>query len=132
MFRRIPRKSFSDTLERLSFLRMAARLISVDRKIHSTGSSGETLSDSNERGSKGFVSTLELKGKFNVEMKLDWIFVKPLATHRSGRSRPTVCICATVWTDVESAELQFEGSDLRSQSVNCRSAAEGKSTDYSD
>ena len=45
---------------------------------HSTGSSGETLSDSNERGSKGFVSTLELNGKFKVEMKLDWIFVKPL------------------------------------------------------
>ena len=45
---------------------------------HSTGASGETLSDSNERGDKGFVSTLELKGKFNIEMKLDWIFVKPL------------------------------------------------------
>jgi endonuclease/exonuclease/phosphatase family metal-dependent hydrolase len=47
-------------------------------KMHSVGASGETLSDSNERGSKGFVSTLELKGKFNIEMKLDWIFVKPL------------------------------------------------------
>lgn len=47
-------------------------------KNHSTGASGETLSDSNERGNKGFVSTLELKGKFNIEMKLDWIFVKPL------------------------------------------------------
>ena len=44
---------------------------------HSVGASGETLSDSNERGSKGFVSTLELKGKFNIEMKLDWIFVRP-------------------------------------------------------
>ena len=46
-------------------------------KEHSTGSSGETLSDSNERAGKGFASTLELKGKFNVELKLDWIFVKP-------------------------------------------------------
>jgi endonuclease/exonuclease/phosphatase family metal-dependent hydrolase len=46
-------------------------------KRHSTGASGETLSDSNERGDKGFVSTLELKGKFSIEMKLDWIFVKP-------------------------------------------------------
>ena len=47
-------------------------------KMHSTGASGETLSDSNERGSKGFVSTFELDGKLNVDMKLDWIFVKPL------------------------------------------------------
>lgn len=47
-------------------------------RLHSTGASGETLSDSNERGSKGFVSTLELDGKFKIEMKLDWIFVKPL------------------------------------------------------
>jgi endonuclease/exonuclease/phosphatase family metal-dependent hydrolase len=47
-------------------------------KMHSTGASGETLSDSNERGSKGFVSTFELDGKFSVDMKLDWIFVKPL------------------------------------------------------
>lgn len=46
-------------------------------KDHSTGASGETLSDSNERGSKGFVSTLELNGKFKIEMKLDWMFVKP-------------------------------------------------------
>ena len=58
-------------------------------KNHSTGSSGETLSDSNERGSKGFVSTLELKGKFNIEMKLDWIFVKPLQlTDPNDRDQP--------------------------------------------
>ena len=56
---------------------------------HSTGSSGETLSDSNERGSKGFVSTLELKGKFNIAMKLDWIFVKPLQlTDPDDRDQP--------------------------------------------
>jgi hypothetical protein len=47
-------------------------------KAHSTGGSGETLSDSNERAKKGFVSTLELKGKITVELKLDWIFVKPI------------------------------------------------------
>ena len=46
-------------------------------KEHSIGRSEETLSDSNERASKGFVSTLELKGKITVELKLDWIFVKP-------------------------------------------------------
>jgi len=60
-------------------------------KNHSTGASGETLSDSNERGSKGFVSTLELNGKFKVEMKLDWIFVKPLQlTDPDDRDQPYV------------------------------------------
>ena len=58
---------------------------------HSTGASGETLSDSNERGSKGFVSTLELKGKFSVEMKLDWIFVKPVQlTDPDDRDQPYI------------------------------------------
>src|SRR6185295_11769702 len=47
-------------------------------KEYSTGASEETLSDSNERGDKGFVSTLELNGKISVELKLDWIFVKPI------------------------------------------------------
>lgn len=46
-------------------------------KQFSVGGSEETLSNSNERASKGFVSTLELKGKVTIEMKLDWIFVKP-------------------------------------------------------
>ena len=60
-------------------------------KMHSTGSSGETLSDSNERGSKGFVSTFELDGKLNVDMKLDWIFVKPLQlTDPDDREQPYV------------------------------------------
>lgn len=40
-------------------------------KEHSIGGSEETLSDSNERASKGFVSTLEVKGKIAVELKLD-------------------------------------------------------------
>lgn len=60
-------------------------------RLHSTGASGETLSDSNERGSKGFVSTLELDGKFTVEMKLDWIFVKPMElTDPDDREQPFV------------------------------------------
>jgi len=46
-------------------------------KSRSTGASEETLSDSNERASKGFVSTLELTGRFTVDLKLDWIFIKP-------------------------------------------------------
>ena len=45
---------------------------------HSTGASSETLSDSNERASKGFVSTLELQGKFDIDLKIDWIFIKPV------------------------------------------------------
>ena len=60
-------------------------------KMHSTGGSEETLSDSNERASKGFVSTLELDGKFNVEVKLDWIFVKPSQlTDPDDREQPYV------------------------------------------
>lgn len=60
-------------------------------KMHSTGASGETLSDSNERGSKGFVSTFELDGKLNVDMKLDWFFVKPLQlTDPDDRDQPYV------------------------------------------
>ena len=47
-------------------------------KLHSVGASGETFSDSNERASKGFVSTMELNGKLSVALKLDWIFVKPV------------------------------------------------------
>lgn len=45
---------------------------------YSSGAHSKTLSDSNERAKKGFVSTLELKTKgFDIELKLDWLFVKP-------------------------------------------------------
>jgi len=60
-------------------------------KLYSTGASGETLSDSNERGGKGFVGTFELDGKIKVEMKLDWFFVKPLQlTDPDDREQPYV------------------------------------------
>lgn len=72
-----PEEKFFDTLKDFRFADGNA-FDFRGSKTHSTGASGETLSDSNERGGKGFVSTLELKGKFNIEMKLDWIFVKPL------------------------------------------------------
>jgi len=56
---------------------------------HSIGASEETLSDSNERAKKGFVSTLELKGKVTVQLKLDWIFVKPAGlTDPDDRKQP--------------------------------------------
>jgi hypothetical protein len=70
-------------------------------KEHSIGRSEETLSDSNERASKGFVSTLELKGKITVELKLDWIFVKPAQL---------------------GIELQPQEPHLRSQSFDRRSS----------
>ena len=60
-------------------------------RLHSTGASGETLSDSNERGAKGFVSTFELDGKLSVDMKLDWIFVKPSElTDPDDRKQPYI------------------------------------------
>lgn len=71
-----PEENFFDTLKDFRFADGGA-FDFRGSKNHSIGGSEETLSDSNERGSKGFVSTLELKGKFNIEMKLDWIFVKP-------------------------------------------------------
>ncbi|MGH9902478.1 MAG: endonuclease/exonuclease/phosphatase family protein, partial [Pyrinomonadaceae bacterium] len=46
-------------------------------KTLSAGESEGTLANSNERAAKGFVSTFELEGKVDVELKLDWIFVKP-------------------------------------------------------
>ncbi len=56
-------------------------------KDYSVGASGETLSDSNERASKGFVSTLELNGKLSVahEARLD--LREADRTNRSKRSR---------------------------------------------
>lgn len=48
-------------------------------KQYSTAGRDGTLSNSNERASKGFVSTSELTGRFTVSFKLDWLFVKPSA-----------------------------------------------------
>ena len=47
----------------------------------STGQSAETLGNSNERGSKGFVTTFEVERKVGSigKFKLDWFFVKPPA-----------------------------------------------------
>ena len=85
-----PEEQFFDTLKDFRFAD-GGRFDFRGSKNHSTGASGETLSDSNERGSKGFVSTLELKGKFNIEMKLDWIFVKPInLTDPDDRDQPYV------------------------------------------
>jgi endonuclease/exonuclease/phosphatase family metal-dependent hydrolase len=71
-----PEEKFFNTLKDFRFVDERA-FDFRGSKEHSIGASGETLSDSNERGDKGFVSTLELNGKFSIDMKLDWIFVKP-------------------------------------------------------
>ena len=58
-------------------------------KDYSVGASGETLSDSNERGQKGFVGTLDLNGKISFGLKLDWFFVKPIGlTDPNDRDQP--------------------------------------------
>ena len=72
-----PEEKFFDTLKDFRFIDGGA-FDFRGSKAHSVGASGETLSDSNERADKGFVSTMELKGKITVGLKLDWIFVKPL------------------------------------------------------
>jgi hypothetical protein len=72
-----PEEKFFDTLKDFRFADGNA-FDFRGSKIHATGGSEETLSDSNERGAKGFVSTLELEGKFDIELKLDWIFIKPM------------------------------------------------------
>lgn len=46
-------------------------------KEYSLGGNDGTLSNSNERAGKGFVSTLDLKGRITMPFKLDWVFVKP-------------------------------------------------------
>lgn len=52
----------------------------------STGRRGKTLSQSNERGRKGFITTYQVNRplKFIGKYKLDWIFVKPAKLTNSG------------------------------------------------
>ena len=60
---------------------MATRLIFVARPgFDAATERGRTLSDSNQRGRKGFIPTYAFArnyGGFVGEFKLDWIFVKP-------------------------------------------------------
>ncbi len=83
-----PEEKFFDTLKDFRFADGGA-FDFRGSKEHSVGASGETLSDSNERAKKGFASTLELRGKITVELKLDWIFVKPIGlTDPNDRDQP--------------------------------------------
>jgi endonuclease/exonuclease/phosphatase family metal-dependent hydrolase len=72
-----PEEKFFNTLKDFRFADAGA-FDFRGSKLHSVGASGETLSDSNQRADKGFVSTLELNGKISIALKLDWIFVKPV------------------------------------------------------
>lgn len=72
-----PEEKFFSTLKDFRFADGGAFDFRGARKF-SVGASGETLSDSNERATKGFVSTMEMNGKISVALKLDWIFVKPV------------------------------------------------------
>ena len=71
-----PEEAFFTTLKEFRFADGAA-FDFRGAKQYSIGGSEETLSDSNERAAKGFVSTLELQGKITIQLKLDWIFVRP-------------------------------------------------------
>jgi endonuclease/exonuclease/phosphatase family metal-dependent hydrolase len=83
-----PEEKFFSTLKDFRFVDRGA-FDFRGAKDYSVGASGETLSDSNERASKGFVSTLELNGKISVALKLDWIFVKPVGlTDPNDRNQP--------------------------------------------
>ncbi|HKR14777.1 MAG TPA: endonuclease/exonuclease/phosphatase family protein [Pyrinomonadaceae bacterium] len=87
-----PEEKFFDTLKDFRFADGGA-FDFRGSKAHSTGASGETLSDSNERASIGFASTLELRVRgrrqLRVALKLDWIFVKPMGlTDPNDKDQP--------------------------------------------
>ena len=83
-----PEEKFFDTLKEFRFADGSA-FDFRGSKMFSTGESEDTLSDSNERGSKGFVPTFSLEGKIDLEFKIDWIFVKPVGlTEPDDRDQP--------------------------------------------
>jgi endonuclease/exonuclease/phosphatase family metal-dependent hydrolase len=83
-----PEEKFFETLKAFRFADGGA-FDFRGSKMFSIGESEDTLSDSNERGSKGFVATFSLEGKIDLEFKLDWIFVKPVGlTEPDDRNQP--------------------------------------------
>lgn len=83
-----PEEKFFDTLKDFRFADGGAFDFRGAKK-YSIGASGETLSDSNERASKGFVSTMEMNGRISLALKLDWLFVKPVGlTHPDEDDQP--------------------------------------------
>jgi hypothetical protein len=73
-----PERKFFTTLENFRFSDGGAFDFRGDAS-RSRGSKGKPLSNSNERGRMGFVTTYQVKRPigFIGKYKLDWIFVKP-------------------------------------------------------
>jgi len=73
-----PEEKFFKTLKKFRFIDGGA-FDFRGTPARSVGSSDETLSNSNERANKGFVTTYRVNRpiKFVGKSKLDWIFVKP-------------------------------------------------------
>lgn len=73
-----PAAGFFETLKDFRFSDSNAFDFRGERE-RSVGQSNETLGNSNERGSKGFVTTFEVERKLGTlgKFKLDWFFVKP-------------------------------------------------------
>jgi endonuclease/exonuclease/phosphatase family metal-dependent hydrolase len=83
-----PEEKFFTTLKEFRFADGGAFDFRGTKTFSVAGNAG-TLSNSNQRASKGFVSTLELIGKVTVPLKLDWIFVKPASlTDPEDRNQP--------------------------------------------
>ena len=83
-----PEEKFFTTLKEFRFADGGAFDFRGTKALSVGGSEG-TLANSNERASKGFVSTFELQGKVDIELKLDWIFVKPAGlTDPDDRGQP--------------------------------------------
>jgi hypothetical protein len=76
------------------------------------GGSEETLSDSNERASKRFVSALELKRKIDIELKLDWISVNPAQFTDPDDKRQTYIYAPQFGRTFQIAEVQSQRPNL--------------------
>ncbi len=81
-----PERKFFSTLRDFRFDDGGGFDMRGDRE-RSTGRRGNTLSNSNERGTKGFITTYTVKRPIKIigKQKLDWIFVKPADADRTAR-----------------------------------------------
>jgi endonuclease/exonuclease/phosphatase family metal-dependent hydrolase len=85
-----PEAKFFDTLKSFRFADGGAFDFRGDRERSERANAG-ALSNSNQRGGKGFVTTFEVERRigFVGKFKLDWLFVKPpRLTDPEGRDQP--------------------------------------------
>lgn len=80
-------REFFSTLEDFKFKDGGAFDFRGDSK-RSSGGKSKRLSNSNERGKLGFITTYQVKRPigFIGKYKLDWIFVKPAVTNKNGKA----------------------------------------------